>query len=368
MNISSVSALRPSAGTAAYGAANAGVDSLTRSLAVEWGPKVRVNTVDVGLCRTEQTVDHYGGDATVRAIDDGRTRWVLLAGACVGFGFLAKMLQAFLVIPALGLVYLLFAHTSLLTRVGHLLVGLGTMVTAGGWWVAIVSLWPAGSRPYIGGSQDNSILELTLGYNGFGRLTGDETGSVGGGAGANGGSMWGEPGLGRLLGDEIGGQVGWLLPACPAEPAKNGPGSPATVLARASDRLAAVRTSCPRRPRARARNRSVSRLSSTSSSLSHRCGGWGPGAASGVGGAASSVAASGVTEGLSLHAASSTPKIQKKSRTRSRRNARWVASRHPQMAIGRMSASAAIPRSCMTRSATIAPGSPSTLRIDRLVA
>jgi NAD(P)-dependent dehydrogenase (short-subunit alcohol dehydrogenase family) len=70
VNISSVSALRPSPGTAAYGAAKAGVDSLTRSLAVEWGPKVRVNTVDVGLCRTEQTVDHYGGDATVRAIED----------------------------------------------------------------------------------------------------------------------------------------------------------------------------------------------------------------------------------------------------------------------------------------------------------
>ena len=69
VNISSVSALRPSPGTAAYGAAKAGVDSLTRSLAVEWGPKVRVNTVDVGLCRTEQTSDHYGGDDTVAAIE-----------------------------------------------------------------------------------------------------------------------------------------------------------------------------------------------------------------------------------------------------------------------------------------------------------
>jgi NAD(P)-dependent dehydrogenase (short-subunit alcohol dehydrogenase family) len=69
VNISSVSALRPSPGTAAYGAAKAGVDSLTRSLAVEWGPKVRVNTVDVGLCRTEQSADHYGSDETVRAIE-----------------------------------------------------------------------------------------------------------------------------------------------------------------------------------------------------------------------------------------------------------------------------------------------------------
>ena len=69
VNISSVSALRPSPGTAAYGAAKAGLDSLTSSLAVEWGPKVRVNSIDVGLCRTEDTADHYGGDAQVAAIE-----------------------------------------------------------------------------------------------------------------------------------------------------------------------------------------------------------------------------------------------------------------------------------------------------------
>ena len=69
VNISSVSALRPSPGTAAYGAAKAGLDSLTRSLAVEWAPDVRVNSVDVGLCRTEHTSDHYGGDDGVAAIE-----------------------------------------------------------------------------------------------------------------------------------------------------------------------------------------------------------------------------------------------------------------------------------------------------------
>ena len=150
--------------------------------------------------------------AALRAVESVRhpVRWLALAGALVGLAFLTKMLQAFLVIPALGLVYLLFAHTSFPKRLGHLLVGLGAMVASAGWWVAIVSLWPADSRPYIGGSQDNSILELTLGYNGFGRLTGNEVGSVGGGGG-NGG-MWGETGLGRLLSDEIGGQIGWLLP------------------------------------------------------------------------------------------------------------------------------------------------------------
>ncbi|MEV7429132.1 SDR family oxidoreductase [Nocardioides sp. NPDC092400] len=69
VNISSVSATRPSPGTAAYGAAKAGLDSLTRSLAIEWAPRVRVNSVDVGLCRTENTDDHYGGDDGVAAIE-----------------------------------------------------------------------------------------------------------------------------------------------------------------------------------------------------------------------------------------------------------------------------------------------------------
>src|SRR4051794_17377220 len=152
--------------------------------------------------------------ATLRAVETVRhpVRWLALAGALVGLAFLTKMLQAFLVVPALGLVYLLFAHSSIPRRLGHLAVGLGALVASAGWWVAIVSLWPAGSRPYIGGSQHNSILELTLGYNGFGRLTGDEVGSVGGGGAGGNGGMWGATGLGRLLGDEIGGQVGWLLP------------------------------------------------------------------------------------------------------------------------------------------------------------
>lgn len=69
VNISSVSGVRPSPGTASYGAAKAGVDSLTRSLAVEWGPQVRINSIDVGLCRTEQTADHYGDDATAAAVE-----------------------------------------------------------------------------------------------------------------------------------------------------------------------------------------------------------------------------------------------------------------------------------------------------------
>ncbi|TDV52311.1 glycosyltransferase family 39 protein [Actinophytocola oryzae] len=147
-----------------------------------------------------------GAYATVRAIEDGRTRWLVLAGACVGFGFLTKMLQAFLVLPGFGIAYVVGAKRR---RILGLATALGSMVVAGGWWVLLVSLWPAADRPYIGGSQDNSVLELTFGYNGFGRLTGDEVGSVGGGAGGT----WGSTGWGRLLSGEMAGGIAWLLPA-----------------------------------------------------------------------------------------------------------------------------------------------------------
>ncbi|MGY2703641.1 SDR family oxidoreductase [Nocardioides sp. HB32] len=69
VNISSISASRPAPTIAAYAAAKAGLDSLTASLAMEWAPKVRVNAIDVGLCRTEQTGDHYGDDGSVAAIE-----------------------------------------------------------------------------------------------------------------------------------------------------------------------------------------------------------------------------------------------------------------------------------------------------------
>src|SRR5438270_2278276 len=117
------------------------------------------------------------GYAVVRAQEGPRaTRWLALAGALIGFAFLAKMAQAFLVLPGFALAYLLFAPGGIGRRLGHLLLGGVSMVVAGGWWVAIVQLWPASSRPYIGGSTTNSVLELALGYNGLSRLAGGEAG------------------------------------------------------------------------------------------------------------------------------------------------------------------------------------------------
>ncbi|MFH8679269.1 ArnT family glycosyltransferase [Streptomyces lydicus] len=150
--------------------------------------------------------------AVLRALADGRTKWLVLAGVCFGLGFLTKTLQAWLILPALAVVYACCAPVALRRRFGQLLLAGLAMVVSGGWWVAIVELWPASSRPYIGGSQHNSFLELTFGYNGLGRINGNETGSVGGG-GRRGGGGWGETGLSRLFSSDMGGQISWLLPA-----------------------------------------------------------------------------------------------------------------------------------------------------------
>ncbi|MFE2212292.1 ArnT family glycosyltransferase [Streptomyces canus] len=149
----------------------------------------------------------------VRAIEDGKTKWLVWAGVAIGFAFLAKTLQAFLILPSLAIVYAVCAPVSLKKRFGQLAAATGALIVSGGWWVAIVELWPASSRPYIGGSQNNSFLELTFGYNGLGRLNGEETGSVGGGGGAGGTGQWGETGWDRMFNSEIGGQISWLLPA-----------------------------------------------------------------------------------------------------------------------------------------------------------
>lgn len=148
----------------------------------------------------------------VRALEDGRTKWLVWAGVAVGFAFLAKTLQAFLILPPLAVVYAVCAPVRLRKRFAQLGLSAVAMVVAGGWWVAIVELWPASSRPYIGGSQNNSFLELTFGYNGLGRINGDETGSVGGGGGGGTG-QWGETGWNRMFNSEIGSQIAWLLPA-----------------------------------------------------------------------------------------------------------------------------------------------------------
>jgi 4-amino-4-deoxy-L-arabinose transferase-like glycosyltransferase len=151
--------------------------------------------------------------ALVRAIESGRTRWLVCCGVLLGFAFLAKMLQAFLVVPGFAVAYLWAGPPRRpLRRLWQtVLMGAGIIVGAG-WWVLIAELTPAADRPYFGGSTDNNILQLAIGYNGLGRLDGNETGSIGGG-GPGGSGFGGATGLLRLFHTEFGGQISWLLPA-----------------------------------------------------------------------------------------------------------------------------------------------------------
>jgi 4-amino-4-deoxy-L-arabinose transferase-like glycosyltransferase len=154
----------------------------------------------------------------VRAVENGRSRWLVLTGLLLGFAFLAKMLQAFLVVPGFAAAYLCAGPARLGKRIWQtVLMGVG-IVAGAGWWILAAQLTPAADRPYFGGSTSNSILQLTIGYNGLGRLTGNETGSVGpgdggGGGGGQGTSFGGATGIFRLFHAEFGGQISWLLPA-----------------------------------------------------------------------------------------------------------------------------------------------------------
>jgi 4-amino-4-deoxy-L-arabinose transferase-like glycosyltransferase len=151
--------------------------------------------------------------AMTRALEGGRTRWLVLAGALLGFGFLTKMLQAFLVLPGFALTYLVAGPYGVRRRVRQLLAGGVALVLSAGWWVAAVMLTPAADRPYVGGSTNDNILQLALGYNGLGRLDGNETGSVGPAGGGGGAAFGGSTGVTRLFAAAMGGQVSWLLPA-----------------------------------------------------------------------------------------------------------------------------------------------------------
>jgi 4-amino-4-deoxy-L-arabinose transferase-like glycosyltransferase len=148
-----------------------------------------------------------GAWALLRAIEHGRLRWVALAATCVGFAFLTKYLQAYLVLPGFALVYLVAANTTLRRRLVGLLLAAITVLVTSGWWVAIVALIPAASRPFIGGSTTGSVLDLIFGYDGLGRIFGDSAGGTGNNAG-----FGGTAGLLRLFNDAWFGEIAWFIP------------------------------------------------------------------------------------------------------------------------------------------------------------
>jgi len=159
--------------------------------------------------------------AVVRGLEDGRTRWLVLAGVCVGLGFEAKMAAALLVVPGLAAAWLWIAPRGRLAAVRQLFAGGAALAVVGLAWPVLVWLTPAADRPWVSGTNDNSIWSLILGYNGLGRLFGQDGGPAGaqaggfpgggGGFGGGNGPFGGQPGVLRLLNESLGGQAGWLL-------------------------------------------------------------------------------------------------------------------------------------------------------------
>jgi 4-amino-4-deoxy-L-arabinose transferase-like glycosyltransferase len=148
----------------------------------------------------------------LRALETGRTKWLVFSGVAVGLGFETKMAVALMVVPGIAAAWLWIAparhRLGRLHALRQLLAGGAAMVAVGLAWPVLVWLTPAADRPWISGTSDNSVWSLILGYNGFGRLSGQTGGPGGGGGGA---MFGGATGPFRLLQSSLGDQAGWLL-------------------------------------------------------------------------------------------------------------------------------------------------------------
>ena len=173
-------------------------------------------------------------DSWQRAVMEGRLRSLCWAGVWVGLGFQAKMLQAWMILPALGIGYLLAAPGGLFRRLGQLGVAGLVMLAVSLSWIALYTFTPAADRPYVDGSADNSAVAMVFGYNGVERFGISFPGSVasfgggggpvervaeaaGGGAGAGqqynaGGFLGRSGGWTKLVSDRFGPEIGWLYP------------------------------------------------------------------------------------------------------------------------------------------------------------
>jgi 4-amino-4-deoxy-L-arabinose transferase-like glycosyltransferase len=157
------------------------VAGLLAALALAVSPISVVTNRNITIDSTLALVLLLGAWAVLRAAETGRLRWLLLTAVIVGIGFNIKMLEAYLVIPAFGLLYLLAAPRSIWKRVGHLAVAGVLLLLVSFSWAVAVDLTPVSQRPYVGSTQDNSEISLALGYNGIQRLLG----GFGGGPRAN---------------------------------------------------------------------------------------------------------------------------------------------------------------------------------------
>jgi 4-amino-4-deoxy-L-arabinose transferase-like glycosyltransferase len=137
--------------------------------------------------------------AFILAVETGRVRWLLVGALIIGLGFNIKMLQAYMILPAVYMLYLLGAQVGWWRRVIRLGLATVVMLAVSLAWAVAVDLTPADQRPYVGSSFDNTVMNLITGWNGVVRLVGTD-------------ANVGDPGPLRLLNEQLAGQIGWLLP------------------------------------------------------------------------------------------------------------------------------------------------------------
>jgi 4-amino-4-deoxy-L-arabinose transferase-like glycosyltransferase len=147
----------------------------------------------------------------VRALEDGRTKWLVWSGVCVGLGFETKMAVALFVVPGIAAAYLWVAPRGRIAAARQLAAGGAALAVVGLAWPVLVTLTPAADRPWISGTSDNSIWSLIFNYNGVGRVAGQTGAPAAIGGGGGGGFGGGGTGVFRLLDSSLGGQAGWLL-------------------------------------------------------------------------------------------------------------------------------------------------------------
>src|SRR5439155_26038610 len=111
---------------------------------------------------------------------------------------------------AFATVWAIAAPGGIRHRIVGLVVALVGVLVASGWWVLVMELLPASGRPFVGGSTNNTALDLVFGYDGLGRIFGGSGGPAGGGGGGGGSGFSGTAGLLRLFNAQLGGQIGWL--------------------------------------------------------------------------------------------------------------------------------------------------------------
>jgi 4-amino-4-deoxy-L-arabinose transferase-like glycosyltransferase len=176
--------------------------------------------------------------ACIRATENGSGGWLMVGAVCIGLGFNIKMLEAFVLLPAFFLLYVVGAPIAWRQKLAHLIGAallIGVLSSA---WPLMVDNTPAAQRPYVGGTTTNRVMELIISHNGLERLGGpfpsiqDNSSALSPNSETGITMETGRPGWIRLFQQPLGGQVSWLLPLAffglaalllppPADPSKN---------------------------------------------------------------------------------------------------------------------------------------------------